>query len=319
MASTRRFTDKEKREDPWYKRLSRDDRDLWEYLLDICDHAGFFEIETEFGPEDIVEALKIETIEDGGDAKWLERGLQVLSKASKRGPRLLTKGSLSDPDKIYGWIPGYINYQHVSKSKVLSQKIPFHKHIADMLEEKKKMFPKVSIYLSKYLLTPLRGLKVPLVRPNDNDNSNDKIDRESEGKKDFSVKETNPIYVEWVNKYPDMRAVLSYERFIELVHRWPEKDVDYYQALEWLYECELKSMDDEPVNGYLMLCKAFSNTGKGKGFRKPGVEAQVDPSKAEYEKERARLNDLWNRGKIEDDECRKLQAANQAKYDGGGE
>jgi hypothetical protein len=43
----KRFTDTEKWNRPWYRKLGANGRDLWNYLHENCDHAGFFDIDCE--------------------------------------------------------------------------------------------------------------------------------------------------------------------------------------------------------------------------------------------------------------------------------
>lgn len=40
---SKRFTDTEKFNDPWYRRLTLLEKVIWEYLLAECNHAGIFE------------------------------------------------------------------------------------------------------------------------------------------------------------------------------------------------------------------------------------------------------------------------------------
>ena len=40
----KRFTDSEKWEDPFFAELSNDMKLVWIYLLDKCDHAGFYKV-----------------------------------------------------------------------------------------------------------------------------------------------------------------------------------------------------------------------------------------------------------------------------------
>lgn len=43
----KRFTDTEKWNRPWYRKLGSNGRDLWNYLHENCDHAGLFDIDCE--------------------------------------------------------------------------------------------------------------------------------------------------------------------------------------------------------------------------------------------------------------------------------
>ena len=41
----KRFTDTEKWRKPWYRKLGSKWRDVWQFLVDNCDHAGFWKID----------------------------------------------------------------------------------------------------------------------------------------------------------------------------------------------------------------------------------------------------------------------------------
>lgn len=43
----KRFTETEKWKKEWYRKLGSNWRDIWQYLLDNCDHAGVWEISLE--------------------------------------------------------------------------------------------------------------------------------------------------------------------------------------------------------------------------------------------------------------------------------
>lgn len=43
----KRFTDTDKWKMAWYRKLGAEGRDLWNYLHDNCDHAGFLEVDCE--------------------------------------------------------------------------------------------------------------------------------------------------------------------------------------------------------------------------------------------------------------------------------
>ena len=68
-----RFTDTGKWRDKWFRRLSPSEKVLWMYLCDVCDIAGFVEVDTELFAFDT--GMDESTIE--GALKGLERGLVV--------------------------------------------------------------------------------------------------------------------------------------------------------------------------------------------------------------------------------------------------
>ena len=43
----KRFTDSRKWSDPWFRKLPSEDKMLWFYLIDTCDHAGFWKVDLE--------------------------------------------------------------------------------------------------------------------------------------------------------------------------------------------------------------------------------------------------------------------------------
>lgn len=54
----KRFTDTEKWEDPWYRRLSINYRMLWMYILDKCDSAGVWKADLEYAGHIILDDWK---------------------------------------------------------------------------------------------------------------------------------------------------------------------------------------------------------------------------------------------------------------------
>jgi len=74
----KRFTDSRKWDDEWYLNLHKDHKLLWVYLLDKCDHAGFFKpnmkmlnfcLDATYKEKDILNIFK-DRIKVVTNAKW---------------------------------------------------------------------------------------------------------------------------------------------------------------------------------------------------------------------------------------------------------
>ena len=59
---SKRFTDSEKWRDPWFSELSQEDKLLWLYLLDACDHAGVWKVNVRFLNFSLESTYTIDTI-----------------------------------------------------------------------------------------------------------------------------------------------------------------------------------------------------------------------------------------------------------------
>jgi len=59
---SKRLTDSEKWRDPWFSELSQEDKLLWLYLLDACDHAGVWKVNVRFLNFSLESAYTIDTI-----------------------------------------------------------------------------------------------------------------------------------------------------------------------------------------------------------------------------------------------------------------
>ena len=100
--SNDRFTDKRKRDDHWYRRLDRDQRDVYEYLLDECDEAGFAEID--------LDAISEETLID--DISRVSKGLKALTNPFRRVTKVYLRG-IPETDIEMAWISGYVKFQEL--------------------------------------------------------------------------------------------------------------------------------------------------------------------------------------------------------------
>jgi hypothetical protein len=59
----KRFTDTEKWRKPWYRKLSSENKVLWQYFLDNCDHAGIIKLDADIIEMDTSIATSINKIE----------------------------------------------------------------------------------------------------------------------------------------------------------------------------------------------------------------------------------------------------------------
>lgn len=60
----KRFTDSTKWSNPWYRKLPSNYRDLWDYILDFCDHAGIWRADLELAGMVIGSDFTLEGVED---------------------------------------------------------------------------------------------------------------------------------------------------------------------------------------------------------------------------------------------------------------
>ena len=139
-----RKTDCGKRRDPWYRRLSRDERDVYEWLLDQADDAGFVELDSEL----LAFECKIDVSVVGGC-------IDTLTKVYQGSPKVLVRESQGGGEALI-WIPNYIKIQQ--NGKFYNPKDNWHSKILQLLTSKGKSFKEVES-LCRGWVYPMEGIQ----------------------------------------------------------------------------------------------------------------------------------------------------------------
>lgn len=124
-----RFTDREKWSDKWFRKLSIEEKVLFEYLRDVCDNAGFYEIDMEIIP--------------------------IYTKLSEQQILGAIKG-LNRAYIVHGgilWLKNFLKHQ---KNLPLNIKNNAHKEIINIIQSYLSVFPEVPTILGadKGLFSP---------------------------------------------------------------------------------------------------------------------------------------------------------------------
>ena len=128
-----RFSETNKWNDPWFRKLKAGEKLVFLYLIDNCDNAGFYEVDCEMMSFQIgIESSKIE-----GAIKGLSRGL------------LGANG--------WVWIKNFLRHQ---KNIPLNTDNNAHKQIINLLAEKSSLFKDDSEF--NKILGAIVGLKSPI-------------------------------------------------------------------------------------------------------------------------------------------------------------
>lgn len=130
---SKRFTNTEKWEDPWYRSLKPEEKLMFNYLCDKCNQAGFYEIDIAMAS--FQTGLNHEQIE--GAIKGLNRGLVGAGN--------------------WIWIKNFLRHQ---KNLPLNPANSFHKHIIECLKSQKENFNLKEI---EEYLGAVQGLISPIV------------------------------------------------------------------------------------------------------------------------------------------------------------
>ena len=126
---SKRLTDSEKWQDPWFAELPQEDKLLWLYLLDACDHAGVWKVNVRFLNFSLGSTYTLETITKALGSrvyrisseyllieKYLQfqhpKGLSDTNKPQKAAMDVLLKHNVLD--RV---IEGYGNPYHTSQDK----------------------------------------------------------------------------------------------------------------------------------------------------------------------------------------------------------
>lgn len=130
---SKRLTDSEKWQDPWFAELPQEDKLLWLYLLDACDHAGVWKVNVRFLNFSLGSTYTLETITKALGSrvyrisseyllieKYLQfqhpKGLSDTNKPQKAAMDILLKHNVLDR-VIEGYSKGYHTPQDKDKDK----------------------------------------------------------------------------------------------------------------------------------------------------------------------------------------------------------
>lgn len=214
---SKRFTDSEKFNDLWYRKLKPKHKCLWEFMLAKCDICGMLELDFESMSFHIGEKFSIEDLNDFQD-----------------------KIIFIEENKIF--IPNFIKFQQ----NELNQNNPAHKNIIKKLEN-------LGIDLSldfKELQSTFEGASMPLSRDiskgNSNSNSNKEersvLDSKNYAKKEYgefkNVLLTDDEYQKLFNLYFD-----KLDEALECLSVWKKnknkKSTHNYGSMlktQWVYK-----------------------------------------------------------------------------------
>ena len=130
----KRFTETNKWNDPWFRKLKAGEKLVFLYLIDNCDNAGFYEVDCEMMSFQIgIESSKIE-----GAIKGISRGLL---------------GAGTD----WVWVKNFLKHQ---KNWPLNPENNAHKQIINILISKSEMFKNDKNF--KEILGAVKGLLSPI-------------------------------------------------------------------------------------------------------------------------------------------------------------
>lgn len=307
-----RHTDKDKREDPWYRRLGRDERDVLEWIFDHCDDAGFLELDEEV----IAEETKI------GDVGKVEASIERLQKSYKGVRKVIVRGApgVEEGSTTAGtgvgagvgeyclraegeeykvrilWAVNYIKFQQLRRKTCLNPKYDYHFKIIAVLEKMKPLFPEVMIYMAgvgqgwgraleeKSRVEKRRVLKEEEKSKSISDNS------------DYVPTHDDSLYSQLIEE----KILIKWESWLQLRQSYPDKDTNWPGVVNHVIQSNLNSTKgiDMPWNFVNALCKNGKFMHKSPGMR-PGKQT-------EYDKRKGDINKLHTAGKIDDDECRRL-------------
>lgn len=137
-----RFTDTEKWKDPWFRRLSREGKVLFEWIRDNCDTGGFLEFDEEIIADDMRDMTPAE----------VGKAVQELSKPYRGVSKVLVKGQIL-------WSRNFVKSQH--KGVELRSEVNYQRSSIRALSAKLSDFPEVKMYFvdGKALTNPYEPLQ----------------------------------------------------------------------------------------------------------------------------------------------------------------
>lgn len=160
----KRFTETEKWTDRWFRKLQPAEKLLWLYILDICDNAGFFELDVEMAS--FITGMKEEHIL--GANKGLKRGLLG-----------------ADKNEHLFYVKNFLRHQG---NLPLNPENNAHRKIIRILEERKREFLKEETFF--------RGLLAPLYSRGSSRGIGSGKKKTGRGKEDYSLD-----FEEWWKAY----------------------------------------------------------------------------------------------------------------------
>jgi hypothetical protein len=108
----------------------------------------------------------------------------------------------------------------------------------------------------------------------------------------------------------DLSSFVSWEDFVRLQHDFNEKDFDYIAMAEWITNVHINQAEGEPLNA-----NNIRNMFRRGRFAKQTGSSGRPPSEVEkHAKERGKINNLYENGEIDAEECKRLHAENNKKY-----
>jgi len=294
-----RKTDVNKRRDPWYRKLSRDERDVYEWLLDQADDAGFVEMESEL----LCFECKL-------DPKVVEGCLETLTKPYQGSHKVLVRDYKGDDGGIGEaliWIPNYIKIQQ--NGKFYNPRDNWHVKILELLMNKGDSFPEVQP-LTRVSPHPPKGIhreEEKRIDKKREGGSGGKQDSQTSKMTNSQLKGRHPLY-DKILDCEGLRAGFPYETFVTLRKDYPDAAYDWDEVVKWTIGVQIGSSEGVK-NAFLLLTSAFKN-GK---FQRKGAPP-VTGSQAAFEKEKASINRAYENEEIDDIECGRRMAIAKERH-----
>jgi len=321
-----RFTDKRKRYDHWYRTLSRDERDVFEWLCDSCDVAGFVDIDKDVIAE--------ETLINDTEKVGIALNQIVFSRLG------VSKGYLRAKigTEIYVmWLCSYIKFQELRKADVLNLNYNFHNKILRRLLQMKDLFPEVmEMYVipsgytgvetgtrwgskkGNLIVSPKIDLTKGYKRREEKrvylggESERGKPALKSQSMTNNQLKGRHVLY-DKVLACCDLRNTFPIEHFAELRIKWPEHDVNWPDIIDWVTKKHEigAGVGNGVYDAHAMISAAIT---KGKFLRKGAPDPNETPETKLHKVQENKINKLYEAGTIDETECEKQHADNDEKF-----
>jgi hypothetical protein len=218
-----KFSVPEKWNDPWFRKLKPEEKLMFLYLCDICDCAGFCEVDLyRFSFETRLPEAKIEGV------------LKGLASPTEGASKVLVWGR-------WIWLRNHIRHQRNLPLNPLNN---CHKGIVSKLLEKTE-FPEIKQFIDEFVSSPTEGASEGLTSPIGKGNSNSKgkgkgKERECEGEVDSRWVDLHRTF----QQAHDECARVSLENFAVRIHGAGMDSLTDEEILETIetFTCDVASL-----------------------------------------------------------------------------
>jgi len=158
-----RYRDTERwRTNAWWRKIGRDERDLFDYLVDNCDIGGFMPYD-----EDLV-ALDLKM-----EVEKVQGAMEGLCRPFKGSSKVLLRPKVGSSEVFYIWLRNFVKVQ--LKGTSLNGANAYHKGVWAMVEKGSELFPeskKLYSLTSRPLVGPSKGLRRVLEKEKEKEREN---------------------------------------------------------------------------------------------------------------------------------------------------